>query len=211
MIAAIRILLGCAAVVAVSDRLGAQMIGQNVTLNESRVGYAESFGTDWAIRGNGFALGFGGPPLLPPFGPQVPSSRIGFGGPKGHFSLFGGQASSSSISSTAASVTSLNGMPASIQDQRLVPFVTGLTPIVGSAGYGPVDSVSNSRHETLRRISESAAALHNAKLQRYLRRAELGVQSGSLRMALSNYRRALAIAPIELRREITTRINSLSR
>ena len=110
----------------------------------------------------------------------------------GTLSITGGQSSTRSITSQSASVTTMDGYPGQIVNQQLRPFVTGITPVVGDrAVAGPV---VNARDATLNRISQSAAARDNAKLTRYLRRAESAAEKGNARMARANYKMALGLA-----------------
>ena len=106
--------------------------------------------------------------------------------------ITGGQSSNRSITSQSASVTTMDGYPGQIVSQQLRPFVTGVTPVVG--GRSAAAPIADSRHATLARISQSAAARSNAKLARYLRRAESATEKGNVRMARANYKLAYGIA-----------------
>lgn len=199
-----KLILSLALLVAVNGY--GQLVTTGVGNSNLQSGFSESFGVDLSLRGNNFVFQQGGGPLLPAFGPPINPSRIGIGGPGGGLSIFGGQSSSRSITSQSASVTSLDGTPGSIVSQQLTPFVTGLTPVVGSQ----TGAVAAARGETLRRISESQLASRDAKLRTYLRRAERAQESGNLRMARANYRLAFGLANFQLKQQIQNRVENLS-
>lgn len=126
------------------------------------------------------------------------------------------QSSNQSITSTSASVTSLDGFPASISSQTIRPFVTGITPVVSGYAYG-VPTRDNSSQQMFQANQQSqreylrsrAAANANAKQERALQSAQRGwraEQSGNLRQARANYRSALAAAQGPLRFQIMQRM-----
>lgn len=199
--------LGCFSLILTSS-VDAQLINQQVDRVGWQSGFSESFGLQWGLRGNNFQFQTGGPPLIPPFGPPVQPSSIGFNAPGGSLRLFGGQSSSQSIVGTSASVTTMNGVPGMIQDQSLRPFVTGFTPVVGAAN-APLAPIAHARQQTLSRISDAAASAKLEKLQRYLRRAERGEEENNLRMAIANYRLAIGIAPPEIAAQIHRHVRGL--
>jgi hypothetical protein len=188
----------------------AQMVTQNVGNIGLNSGFGESLGVGWWLQGPNFDFRTGGPPLQSPFGPQVQPSSIGTGfsgdGFSGGLTLFGGQASTRSISSTSASVTSMNGFPGSIQSGTVRPFVTGFTPVVGDYPMPPVDPTAAIRQAQLDSIALSKMKSQNKRLQQYLERAERAEKSGDIKMARANYRRALMLADPELQMQIRARM-----
>lgn len=126
------------------------------------------------------------------------------------------QSSNQTITSTSASVTSLDGFPASISSQTIRPFVTGFTPVVSGYVYG-VPTRDNSSQQMFQAnqqsqreyLSARAAANANAKQERAFQSAQRGwraEQSGNLRQARANYRSALAVAQGTLRFQIMQRM-----
>jgi hypothetical protein len=184
----------------------AQMVTQGVGNIGLGSGFGESFGVGWWLHGPNFDFRTGGPPLQVPFGPQVQPSSIGLGFVGGGFSgclaLYAGQASTSSISGTSASVTSMDGFPASIQSGTVRPFVTGFTPVVGQYPMPPMDPTAAIRQTQLDKIAWSKMKSQNERLQRYINRAERAEKSGDTKMARANYRRALMLASPELQMQI---------
>lgn len=133
------VVLGLALTVVLNTRpAAAQLINSgtgNISAGDS---FSESIGTNWGARGRGWFFNFGGgtPGLAPPFGgvPGGLSGGLGFagGGLSGGLGFTAGQGSSRSLTSTSSSVTSLNGAPSFIFDGTLRPFITEITPVVGS-------------------------------------------------------------------------------
>jgi hypothetical protein len=110
--------------------LTSPVLGQQVNTGVSPIGIGDSFqqsiGTGWSVRGPGWFANFGG----------------GTGG----FGFSAQQGSSRSISGTSASLTTLNGAPGYLFSGTLTPFVTEITPIVGS----PVMVSESPLHSKLR-------------------------------------------------------------
>jgi hypothetical protein len=204
------VILNFAAFIFSPFNVNAQMVTQGVGNIGLGSGFGESFGVGWWLHGPNFDFRTGGPPLQVPFGPQVQPSSIGPGFVGNSFSggltLYGGQASTSSISGTSASVTSMDGFPGSIQSGTVRPFVTGFTPVVGQYPMPPIDPTAAIRQTQLDKIAWSKMKSQNERLQQYLERAERAEKSGDLKMARANYRRALMLASPELQLQIRDRM-----
>jgi hypothetical protein len=102
--------------------------------------FFEGFNVGLAARGpNWFFTNGGSGGATPQFGGFDPNAgaTLGFGfrGPgfNGSLNIGAAQGSTRGMSSTAGSVTVPNGGMGSISDVSLVPFVTGVVPIVGGA------------------------------------------------------------------------------
>ncbi len=193
----------------------AQMIHTSTPFQNLNSSFFESNSVDWSIRGDNWFANFGGGgPLLPPFGGADPNaglrSGVAFsgGGVSGNLSFNFAQGSSSSNVSTTPSLTTMNGVPGSIQSTVVRPFVTGITPVVG--GYpvivNPMQTAAQIGEQQLSNLRQSQAVLHNKKLEQYLRRAERAESEGNKRMARANYRGAIAIAPEPLRSVLVQRL-----
>jgi hypothetical protein len=176
----------------------------------------------WSVRGpHAFANFGGGGPLLPPFGGGDPnaglSGGVGFAGSgvSGGLRFNFAQGSSRSISSTTPSVTTMNGVPGSMNSGVVRPFVTGLTPVVGdyAGALAPLESAAQVRQQIgqqqILSLRQSQAALQNKKLDEYLRRIERAETDGNKRMARANYRGAIAIAPEPLRTQLAMRMREM--
>src|SRR5262245_58948224 len=80
--------------------------------------------------------------VMPQFGGfnQAAGAGFGFGlnfpGGNGFIGIGGAQGSTRTISSGAASLTMMDGVPGSIAAVTQVPFVIGFTPVVGGLGRG---------------------------------------------------------------------------
>jgi len=89
----------------------------------------------------GINVGFGGA-AMPQFGGFNPAAGAGLGfglnfpGGNGFIGIGGAQGSTRSITSGAASLTMMDGVPGSIAAVTQVPFVIGFTPVVGGLGGG---------------------------------------------------------------------------
>ncbi len=153
--------------------------------------------------------------LSPPFGgvPAGLSGGVGFvgGGVSGSLRFNFGQTSSRSISSTAASLTTLDGYPGSISSTVTRPFVTGFTPIVG--GYpeipDPAEEITRQDQQQFSRILQSQQKLNQKSLQKYLSRAERAEREGNKRMARAAYKRAIGLADPPFRAELQRRLHEM--
>lgn len=193
----------------------AQLITGVTPLQNLNSSFYESNSIGWSLRGNNWFANFGGGgPLLPPFAPPGAVNN----GLSGGFGSFGGgvagglrfnlaQGSDQSISSTAGSLTTMNGVPGSLQSGVVRPFVTGVTPIVGDyPKLNHSEVIGQVGSQQLSSLRQSQAVRRSKKLDQYLRRAELAESEGNKRMARANYRGAIALAPEPLRSQIQHRL-----
>ena len=87
---------------------------------------------------------------IPPFGGFDPAAQgqLGFAVRKGGggftLNLFGGKGSSRTLTNQTPSIVVPNGVPGVFADQTLRPFVTGITPVVGTMSFagGPTEPIS---------------------------------------------------------------------
>jgi hypothetical protein len=84
---------------------------------------------------------------VPPFGRFDPNAQATFGfgvldgdGNRFDIGFFGGKGNNRAIVNSTPSVVVQNGTVGSVFDSQLVPFVTGITPVLGRGGMGPVES-----------------------------------------------------------------------
>ena len=202
--------------VAGSPDVAAQLIQTTTPVQTFNDSYSEGANINWSLSGRNWFANFGGNgPLLPPFGgvPAGLSTGVGFrsGGVSGNLGLTLGQTSNRSISSTSASVTTMDGVPGFISSTVTRPFVTGFTPIVGGYPTLPNHSatIANRDRQQFNRIHQSQQNLANKSLQKYIRRAERAEQDGNKRMARANYRRAIGIAAEPLKSELKLRLKEM--
>lgn len=130
-----RVTLALLLALRLSHSAAGQQINNGTGLINSSDGFGESIGANWGARGKNWFFGFGGG-AFPPFGgaPGGLSGGFGFGGGglSGGFGFNAGQGYSSSLGSTSGSITSLNGTPCFLFSGTLTPFVTEITPVVGT-------------------------------------------------------------------------------
>jgi hypothetical protein len=158
--------------------------------------------------------------LAPEFGgvPSGVSTGIGFrgvgfrgGGFSGSLGLSLGQSSSRSITSTSASVTTLDGVPGFISDTVTRPFVTGFIPIVGDYPQ-PLDHqaiFAQQQQQAWNRARRSQENIRNRSLEKYLRRAYRAAEEGNKRMSRANFRRAIGIADEPFRSELKLQMKEM--
>lgn len=139
----------------------AQQVYTTVPLVNSRDSFYESFGTDWGFSHRGrngyFFFNRGGAGTgIPAFGGYDPNAaaRFGFGsrgfGGSFYFNGWASQGSNRTITSTAPSLMLQNGGLGFVQDLSVRPFVTDLSPVIGSSAVSPVE-------EKLDRLRQEAA------------------------------------------------------
>jgi hypothetical protein len=138
---------------------------------------------------------------------------VGFrgGGISGSLGLSLGQSSSRSITSTSASVTTLDGVPGFISDTVTRPFVTGFIPIVGDYPQ-PLDHqaiFAQQQQQAWNRARRSQENIRNRSLEKYLRRAYRAAEEGNKRMARANFRRAIGIADEPFRSELKLQMKKM--
>ncbi len=116
------------------------------TTTQHRVGdsYGESIGTQWGLSGKNWYFNYGGAASTPQFGNYNPAAGVQTGttfnrrGVQGYFNAWAGQSTERYAGSTAASLTTMNGEQGYIGAVTTMPFVIGVTPVVGGwYGAGP--------------------------------------------------------------------------
>jgi hypothetical protein len=119
----------------------AQQAGVSVGAQAAGDGFFEGINVGFGAAGrNGFFNNGGA--AMPQFGGFNQGAGAGFGfglnfpGGNGFVGIGGAQGSTRSISSGAASLTMMDGVPGSIAAVTQVPFVIGFTPVVGGLGGG---------------------------------------------------------------------------
>lgn len=218
------LLLSAVSFFAVSQ-VDAQLINQEFPFQNNGSSFFEQNGVSWSLRGpGGFFWNFGGNAVAP-FGNPDPNAglRTGFGfnrgGFSGNFGLTLNQGSSRSSVTTAPSVTTTNGIPGTISDQTLRPFVTSVTPVVGGGVLLPQSQQTNETQQFLQsyqhaqntHVQQRRIANANVKQERAYTDFERGLKAeeeGNLKMARANYRNALGAAQGQLRIEILKRMRA---
>jgi hypothetical protein len=119
------------------------------SINDS---FYENFGTGWGVNGGGPNWFFNTGPAtsaVPPFGGYDPGANasFGFGGLTGgglgfNFNWLGSQGSNRSHVMQAPTIVVPNGGSGSLFSGSVVPFVTGVVPVVGNAPAGPLVPVT---------------------------------------------------------------------
>ncbi|MCD0461198.1 hypothetical protein [Roseiconus lacunae] len=210
-----------------ANQVLAQMVQAVSPAIQGRTGFFESTGVRWNLQGPNFFAQFPGWGQTPA-GVGVPNSgfdpnsglRTGFGfssgRTRGAIGLSAIQGRSSTLQSTAPSLTTTNGIPGAIHSQTIRPFVTGVTPIVTGGGYGqPVhDNVAaqaaSAYHAAHNQYLQSRLAANIRAQQRIAEEAfERGLRAeadGNLRMARANYRNALRADTGPLRLQIFAKL-----
>jgi len=119
-----------------------------------------------------------------------------------------GQSSSRSLSSTSASVTTMDGVPGFIASTVTRPFVTCFMPIVGEYPQ-PFDAAGYLAYQDQQRrtaIEQSRQQRQERTLQMYLNRAAHAEREGNVRMVRANYRRAIGLAGEPLKSVLKQRL-----
>jgi hypothetical protein len=185
----------------------AQQVTGGVPFQSFGAGYSQSTGINWSLGGPNWFANTNNQ-VVPPFGPSLAntgtSGGFGFGGNgfSGGLSFNFAQGSNRSIVSAAPSMTTTSGYPGSFFSGEVRPFVTGLTPIVGSyldTQNAMSQLATADQQGKLSSIAQANADRQNEKLRSYLRRAERAESEGDMKMARANYRLALPLADPELR------------
>lgn len=150
-----------------------------------------------------------------PFAPEAVNSgvsgnlRQNFGnGVSGNLRFNFAQGSSQTLSSTTPSVTTMNGVPGSIVSQTVTPFVTGVTPVVGSYPVlaNPAQISQQLIQQQLWSVQQSNAQLRIEQLNESIERAERAASQGKAKMARANYLNAIRMAPEPLRSSLKQRM-----
>ena len=180
--------------------------------------YYERNGFQWNANGPGFFFRSGQPAQVP-FGNAGANAgtsggfAFGGGGISGNLRFNFAQGSSRSISSSAPSLTTMNGYPGSFSSQVVRPFVTGITPVLGDY---PTTTPTQRATEAHRQMQASrlqqqrmkTASKNQQKAYERYRRGVLAEEEGDLRKARANYRAAQRTAQGALRTEVNKRMRA---
>ncbi len=141
-----RVLLILSLVLAVGPResLLAQQVTTHTPFQTHGTRFFEQSNVGWSIQNPHYFLSFNGGGAAPPFGGFQPNAGLSGGFATGNARLnFNFAQGASSTSSTIAPVlTTTNGYPGSLFIGSTGPFVVGVTPLVGNAGFGNAAAVS---------------------------------------------------------------------
>ncbi len=199
-----------------------QMINTTVPFQQLGSSFFENTGVTWSLSGPNFFANSGNA-VVPPFGNFDPNSGLrtgiafGNGKTRGTLGFTFGQGSSRSITSTAPSITTMNGVPGSITSQTIRPFVTGITPVVSDyPTFGTIPGHAQQMSQAIQHaqqsdLQRSMAAANKAQQNRalaYFNRGQRADAEGDKRMARANYRRALGLAQGLLRLEVLKRMQA---
>lgn len=198
-----------------------QMINTTTPLNQISSSFFENNSVTWSLKGPNFFANFGGA-APPPFGNPDPNSglRTGAafnrGGISGTLGFNFGQGSNRTITSSAPSITTMDGVPGSFTSATIRPFVTGITPIVGDyPQLGPIphgqemsQAFQQRQQADFQRRAMKATQARQDKAQAYFDRGQKAEEDGNLKMARANYRLALATASGPLRVEVWKRMRA---
>ena len=201
------------------------MIHQQVPFQNLGSSFYEQNGVTWNLQGpNGFHANFGGGAVAP-FGNPDPNSGLNTGiafrrgGWSGNLGLNLAQGSTRTNVSTTPSLTTMDGVPGSISDQTMRPFVTSITPVVGNRWLMPTQPPRNEGQDMLNsyqkaqqaQLQQRMQANYDAKQKKALadfNRGQRAEAEGNLKMARANYRRALQSASGPLRIEVLRKMQS---
>lgn len=161
----IRIAVAFAVCLTFARVIEAQQVQATTPLVNVTDSFYENFGINWGYQSNrpgGFSFNFGSPnSTAPAFGGFNPNSqaRFGFGTQTGNgrlsFNFSAGQGSNRTLTATAPTLMLQNGVPGSVQDISVRPFVTGFTPVVGGRPVRPV--LTSPIAERMSRLRQQAA------------------------------------------------------
>lgn len=126
------------ALVFAADRFASgQMVATQSPFQTNSSSFYEQSNVNWGIHNPHYFMEFNGGGVTPPFGGFQPNAGLhtGFAVGNAHFDL--GFAQGASINSTMAApvLTTTNGVPGAIFFGSSQPFVTGIAPQVGTAGF----------------------------------------------------------------------------
>jgi len=188
----------------------AQLITSGVPFQSIGSGYSESNSINWSVGGPNWFANFNNQ-VAPPLGQSLSntgtSGGFGFGfgfggnGVSGSLGFNFAQGSNRSIVSATPSLTTTSGNPGNFFSGGVRPFVTGITPIIGSnqlAQNSIAELAAADQQAKLSAIAEGNANRQNEKLRSYLRRAERAESEGDMKMARANYRLALPLADSQM-------------
>lgn len=188
-----------------------QMLHSTVPQQNIGDSFNEHLGISWGLRGPGWVVNVPNGVA----GGANPGAGLsgGFAGRSGNVSGNLGfqwsQGSNRSMSTVAPSLTTLDGHPGSFFSGSVRPFVTRITPNVGSftaPNEGIRQAGQQRQQATLGDIAERKFVARNEKADRYWNRGLRAEQQGNLKMARANYRLALPYAQQPLHAEIVRRM-----
>ena len=145
---------GVALVVLAAQVAAAQQTNVGAPFNSVGHSFYENIGVNWGARGPGWFFNFGGGGAAPPVGGFDPNAGANFGfgfgngNVNGGFNFTAGQGANSTFVSQTPSVTIPNGGNGVFIDGSFRPFVTSVTPIVGTTD----NSDPSPLRERLRRL-----------------------------------------------------------
>ncbi len=215
--------------------LGAPVM-PNITTQTQATGISSSFGetqsSNFQLSGPGWTVSNNlnvstgiGTPLVN----QGLSTGAAFGGNgiNGRIGLNWAQGSSSFAGGTTQSLTTTDGVPGFIQTGQYVPFVTGVTPIVGSGGvgYGPVvvmpaypnpygtsaAMMNQSNAVVMNQVANNQAQWNQSRLELYLRRTEMAMKDQDIKRARANLAMAIGYAPQPLKAQLQNQLKQLKK
>ncbi|GAA5505297.1 hypothetical protein [Novipirellula caenicola] len=193
----------------------AQMINTSVPLQTIGSNSFENNQFGFSLQGPNFFANINPGNNPAPFAPEAVNSgvtgnvRQNLGnGVSGNLRFSFAQGSSQTFSSTTPSVTTMNGVPGSIVSQTVTPFVTGITPVVGSYPVlaNPSQISGQLIQQQLWTVQQSNAQLRVDQLKESIERAERAASQGKIKMARANYLNAIRIAPEPLRSSLQQRL-----
>jgi hypothetical protein len=126
-----------------SDRLSwGQMVTTQMPLQSNSSSFYEQSHIAWGLQTPHYFMNFNGGGAFPPYGGYQPNAGIhtGFAVGNAHFDLGFVQGASLGSSTVAPVLTTTNGYPGFLFDGIQRPFVTGVMPQVGGAGFFSVPS-----------------------------------------------------------------------
>lgn len=205
-----------------------QMINTSGPFQTINSSYYEQMGVNWSLQGPNFNASFGGAGgganaggVIPPFGGFDPNAGLSTGAAfsngktSGSIGLTLNQGSNRTMTSTTPSVTTMNGVPGSINAQTIRPFVVGVVPVVSGAQFAPVmeqervrQTYLQGQNEYLRQRMQANADAKQSKALEIFNRGQRAESEGNLKMARANYRLALGMSQGLLRVEVMKRLKA---
>lgn len=187
---------------AIVDTLPAQQVTVSTPLIGVQDNFYEHFNIGWSFRSrsprSSMFFNFGSP-AIPPFGGFNPNAdaRIGiaqqWGDPVFGLGIRAGTGRTATMTMTAPMITMMNGVPGSIQDVTMRPFVTGLIPVVGAYAMYPTMPVYTAPPMT--RISPLAERLGRLQYEKSHGVGTRAPQDGELALGNDGDDEAISLAP----------------
>ncbi len=133
-------------VLAVGPRepLLAQQVTTHVPFQTHGTRFFEQSNVSWSINNPHYFVSFNGGGVVPPFGGYQPNAGVngGFAAGNARLNYSFAQGASLTSSTVAPVLTTTNGYPGSLFIGSTRPFVVGVVPIVGNAGFANAPAVS---------------------------------------------------------------------